>query len=298
MFPFFVLLALATVASAKTRLLIDADTANEVDDAFAIVRALIEPSFEIVGLNSTQWQVSHYATPETLMDSQRLNEAILTYMDRRDIPAPYGAYRRLHDWGNKAQPSQAALHIIKEAHKTPTGEKLTVAVLGANTNLASALLIDPSIAPKLDVILLGTTYNPETKIWTKRDFNCVMDIQAIEVVLSADALDLTIIPVNVAAKMKFGIDEMKAELAGRNHALDFLHQIWMEHKDGSRIQRTIWDLSVITCLIDPTFGTVETVEAPPENGRRPVKVYTDLDGAGIRAEFYQKLREYFAADYR
>lgn len=40
-------------AAAPTRILIDADTANEVDDAFAIVRAVIEPSFDVVGLNST-----------------------------------------------------------------------------------------------------------------------------------------------------------------------------------------------------------------------------------------------------
>ncbi len=152
------------LAANPTRILIDADTANEVDDAFAIVRALIETSFDVVGLNSTQWQVSHYATPETLMDSQRLNEALLTYMGRNDIPHPYGAYRRLHDWGQMEQPSQAALHIVAEAHKTPIGEKLTIAVLGANTNIASALLMDPTIVPKIKVILLGTVYDPATKI--------------------------------------------------------------------------------------------------------------------------------------
>jgi hypothetical protein len=124
-----------------------------------------------------------------------------------------------------------------------------------------------------------------------------MDVQAIEVVLNTADLETHIIPVNVAAKMKFGIDQMKTELVGRNHALDFLHQIWMEHKDGSRTERTIWDLSVITCLFDPSFGTTSVVEAPPENGKRMVTVYTDLDGVGIREEFYAKLREYFEEDY-
>ncbi len=124
-----------------------------------------------------------------------------------------------------------------------------------------------------------------------------MDIQAIEVVLNTPNLETHIIPVNVAAKMTFGIDEMKTQLAGRNHALDFLHQIWMEHRDGSRIERTIWDLSVISCLIDPSFGTQETVAAPPENGSRLLHVFTDIDGEAIRAEFYSKLEAHFAADY-
>jgi len=34
---------------------------NEVDDLFAVSRALIAPEIEIVGLNSTQWQNSHWA---------------------------------------------------------------------------------------------------------------------------------------------------------------------------------------------------------------------------------------------
>lgn len=285
------------LAAGPTRILIDADTANEVDDAFAIVRAMIEPSFEVVGLNSTQWQISHYATPETLMDSQRLNESLLAYLGRSDVPHPSGAYRRLHDWGELQQPSAAALHIIAEAQRTPPGEKLIVAVLGANTNIASALLMDPTIVPKISVHLLGTVYRPATKIWTKRDFNCVMDIQAIEVVLNTEGLETYIMPVNVAAQMKFTYDEMREKLVGRNHLLDFLHQIWWEHRDGGRINRTIWDLSVITCLIQPELGTYEAVAAPPANGGRIVHVYTDIDGAAIREEFYTAVAEHFADDY-
>lgn len=290
--PSLLVLAGSLAVAAPTRLLIDADTANEVDDAYAIVRAIIEPSFEVVGLNSTQWQVSHYATPETLMDSQRMNSAILDHLGRHDIPAPKGAYRRLHDWGDRAQHSAAAHHIIQEAHATPAGEKLTVAVLGAHTNLASALLIDPSIAPKLEVYMLGTQYFFDRQIWTKRDFNCVMDIQAIEVVFNQPDLDLHVIPVNVASAMKFGRDEMEEKLTGRHPVADYLRRVWIRHNDGARTQRTIWDLSVIACLIDPSFGEVVTVARPPENGGAPVKVYRSLDGEGIREEFYAALEKY------
>jgi inosine-uridine nucleoside N-ribohydrolase len=185
----------------KTRLLINADTANEVDDLYAITRALIEPTFDVVGLSSAQWQVSHYATPNTLEDSQRLNEVLLALLNKSRIPHPRGAAMRLYDWGDLAQHSAAAYQIIREAHKTPAGEKLTVVMLGATTDLASALLIDPTISSRIRVYLLGTSYDFERKIWRKRDFNCVMDIQAIEVVLNAKNLETHIMPVNVAARM-------------------------------------------------------------------------------------------------
>ncbi len=293
------LLALATFVSAGSpqRILIDADTANEVDDAFAIVRAVIEPSFDVVGLNSTQWQVSHYATPQTLMDSQRLNETILGHLNRGDIPTPYGAYRRLHDWGRDiAQHSAAAYHIIEEAHKTPEGEKLIVAVLGANTNIASALLIDPTIVPKISVHLLGTAYDFDRQVWTKRDFNCMMDLQAIEVVLNQVDLDLHVIPVNVAAAMKFPMDEMQAKLPGTHPVADLLHKIWMDHYDAVQGHRTIWDLAVTAVLIDPSFGERITVARPPENGGTSISVYRSLDGEGIRAEFYAAMEKYLGAN--
>jgi hypothetical protein len=41
---------------------LDCDTANEVDDLFAIVRALKVPGWDIKGLASTQWQ--HHHSPD------------------------------------------------------------------------------------------------------------------------------------------------------------------------------------------------------------------------------------------
>ncbi len=283
-----------TDAQAKTRVLIDADTANEVDDLYAIARALIEPSFEVVGLNSTQWQISHYATPNTLEDSQRMNEVLLALLKKGHIPHPRGSRARLYDWGaDLAQHSAAAYHIIREAHKTPEGRKLIVIALGANTNVASALLIDPSIASKIKVYLLGTSYDFEKKIWRKRDFNCVMDIQAIEVVLNAVDLETHIMPVNVANAMNFEMAELRQRFAGKGDLVDLLYRRWVEHADGGRTRRTIWDLSVIGCLIQPDFGTEIEVAAPPENGGRTVHVFSKINGDGIREEFFATLEKYF-----
>ncbi len=54
-------LAISANSQQKIRVVIDADTGNEVDDLYAVVRGLIEPSWEVAGLNATQWQVSHWA---------------------------------------------------------------------------------------------------------------------------------------------------------------------------------------------------------------------------------------------
>ena len=50
--------ALAQQNYDKIPLIIDADTANEVDDLFALVRAVGEPKFDLLGITSAQFHTS------------------------------------------------------------------------------------------------------------------------------------------------------------------------------------------------------------------------------------------------
>lgn len=75
MMRLFPLLLLCLGAPAQTRLWIDADTANEIDDLYAIARLLAAPEVEIVALSSAHWSRSPAAEGNTLAASQRLNEA-------------------------------------------------------------------------------------------------------------------------------------------------------------------------------------------------------------------------------
>jgi purine nucleosidase len=295
-----VLLALAAPPPASSaeppvRVWIDADTSNEVDDLYAIVRALLEPRFEVVGLASAQWQSSHWAPPTTLEDSQRLNEVLLAHLGRMDVAHPRGAAARLFDWGpDLAQHSAAAYHLIREARRTPDGEKLTVLVLGASTNVASALLIDPGIAPRLRLYLLGTEYDAARGVWTKLDFNCINDPRAIHVVLDTADLETHVMPVNVAAAMVFSLQEVEARLARRREPLDLLVQRWKQHVDPGRRERVIWDLALVQAVIHPSLARERQVRTPPENVERQVWAYTGIDAEAMRADFFAVVERYHA----
>ena len=39
-----------------TKILIDSDSGNEIDDLFAITRALVSPKLEVIGLTSAQYE--------------------------------------------------------------------------------------------------------------------------------------------------------------------------------------------------------------------------------------------------
>lgn len=251
---FFALILLVfTIASSsqeKTKVLIDADTANEVDDLFAITRAVMEPTWEVTAVNSTQWQASQWAVENTMEASYRLNLVLLGYLQRRDIKVCRGGINRMYDWGNKAQYSEAAFEIIKQAHTTKEGTKLPVITLGALTNVASAILIDPSIKSKIAVYWLGSSYNFEKQKPKHIDFNSVMDIQAVDILTSSD-VEMHIIPNNVATKMKVKRVDAEKQLKGKQPITDFLLKHWEQHLDGSFDERTLWDLTLIEAMIYP-----------------------------------------------
>jgi len=278
-------------AQEKKTVIIDADTGNEVDDLYAIVRALIEPSWEVVGLNATQWQPSHWSVEKSMEESYRLNNVLLSYLELdKKIPSNRGAEDRLFDWGNRSQPSTASNFIIKQALQAGD-EKVNVVALGALTNVASALLDNPAIADKIRLYWLGTSYDFEQGVMKNIDFNNVMDIQAVDVVLNAD-VELHVIPVNVAAAMTMDWKETEQQFRGKHDMLDFLLQRWYNHLDGGRHARTIWDLALIQAIIYPEWAEEVKVKTSPEKGNREIWMYKSIDDDKMRQEFYEKTLEY------
>ena len=287
---FIALLTASLNSGAQDRIpvILDADTGNEVDDAYALTRALIEPSWNVLALNATQWQTSHWTIEDSMENSYRLNSMILSHLDL-DIPNKRGGAARMYDWGDQAQHSAAAYEIIKQAQAMPEGEKLTVIALGALTNVASAVYIEPSIESKMHVYWLGTTYDFDQGILQKRDFNCVMDIQAIDFMLHS-SVEMSIMPVSVASAMKFYWDETERELKGKHPISDFMLDRWYTHLDSGRKERTIWDLALISVMLFPEWGEKVDITTSKDNGGRVIHYYKSIEADKIRNEFFEQMR--------
>ncbi|MGB6152249.1 MAG: nucleoside hydrolase, partial [Pricia sp.] len=272
---YVILLCISFNALAQTTktVILDADTANEVDDLFALVTAFSEPTWNIVALNATQWQASHLAEPSSMEESHKLNTVLKAYCKKDEIKLLRGGFRRMYDWGDMAQHSAAAYDIIKRAHNQENSNKITVIALGALTNVASALYIDPTIASKIDLYWLGTTYDFEKGISKRLDFNCVMDIQATEIVLTSQ-IDTHIMPLNVIADMKFELKEANDKLSNVHPLGDFLLNRWRNHMDGGQYERVLWDTALIQAVMRPSLCTVEKVDTF-EN--KKVSLYKTID---------------------
>ena len=276
--------------AAPVTVVIDADTANEIDDLYAIVRALLEPRFRVVGLSSAQWN-HRLSPPDTVLRSQSINQDLVRLLNRRDLPVPLGAEMIMgKPWGGREpSDSAAAQFIIRAARAMPPGEKLRVVSLGATTNLASAVALAPDIVPKLACYVLAGRYYAERRVWDKDEFNVRNDLNATNFLFDAEGLELHVMPVNILNDFRFEQKATVAALAGRGEVWDYLANRWLSFAPGHG-QWIMWDLALVEALARPELASESEVDTPPENARRKVFAYTRVDVAGMQADWWETAR--------
>ncbi len=291
---FLLFTALMVVSQDKISVILDADTGNEVDDPYALVRALIEPGWEVLALNATHWQTSHWAEPQSMENSHRINQVLLGHMGL-NVKTNRGGIARMYDWGDQAQHSAAAYEIINQAKQMEADEKLTVIALGALTNVASAVYIDPSIEEKIVLYWLGTNYDFENGVMSTTDFNSIMDTQALHFLLKS-SVEMHIMPHSLAIGMDFTYQEIEDQFRGKHPLGDFLVDRWYDHQDGLRKMRWLWDLALIEAMVNPQWASETKITTSRDFGNREVWYYNEMDAGKMKEEFMVKALEFMDAN--
>ncbi len=270
----------------KPKLILDADTANEIDDLYAIVRTLRQDKFEVLGLTSAQW--FHYlGVPDSVQASQKLNEDLVQLLDREDLPTPLGSERAMgRPWGgDEPKDSPAARFIIESALAMPAGEKLHVLCIGASTNLASAIKLKPEIAPRIKAYILGFTYNRETGVWNKSEFNVRRDLNAADFLLNQEDLELHVMSATVSGALKFDRDDTFRRQKQMGELGAYLTERWKARFPDAKTW-IMWDVAAIEAMVNPDMASEEQVTTPPENKQRKVWMYHTIDVDRMRADFW------------
>jgi purine nucleosidase len=283
------------LAQAPMRMIVDADTANEIDDLYAIVRALIAPELKVEGVTSAHFTRSTKSN-DTVHQSQLLNEQLLLAMGLLDtIPHPVGADRSMSA-PDKPVDSPAARWIIECAHAGSESDKLVVVALGACTNLASAMLIDPTIKSKVVFAFIDGDYKDGR--WGPGIFNWKNDIHAVKAIFESDVEYIHMPARSVSVDMKLSKDDVDRYLKGRGGVWDVLVERWETFpRTAQAREKVMWDIALIAALLRPQLATEVVVGAPrihtaeeveqyPDNPRR-IKVYAAIDAAGMRDDFWQ-----------
>lgn len=297
----FLLLCTASLFSQTQKVWLDADTGNETDDVYAIARLLAEPSVNVVGLSSAHFNNADLVTFEkwnqyptkgikTVEISQQLNEDILKAMGKSSVFHPMGADRQIgRAWGGtEPRKSAAAEGIIAAVKSLKNGEKLDVLCIGGLTNIASAIILDPSIVPSIRCFAMGAKYDVAKGAWNKNEFNIRGDLNAFDYLLDSPKLDLTIITVEACQPYRYERDVIYATLNDQIPIHKMMKDRWKETNPDDKI-RTLWDLALVQAYLNNSLSTIKSVTTPPENTKRLVKIFDKIDVKAMKDDFWKSM---------
>jgi purine nucleosidase len=276
----------------RIKIIIDADTANEVDDLFALVGAMASDSFDIKGITSAQFHTSPLASDSSVLESQKMNEELVRLAGRTDIPLPLGANYALKSI-HQPNISAASTFIVDQANSLAEGDSLVLVILGSCTNVASAILQDPGIIPKVRVHYLGIWHNPESNEFDKKEFNSNNDTLAVDLLLSTPGLDLTIMSATTSQHLVFDKDLTRNQLADNGELGEYLMDRWetffrwWKPEDKVKQKWIMWDVAILESISNPELSQKKIFLTPPENGARPITIYTKINEVEMEARHWK-----------
>lgn len=290
-------------ATGKIATVIDSDTFNEIDDQFAIAWAMLRSdridlqAIYAAPFTNSMFTDSHEAVSDPIVGMTLSYKEIERVINRVKVDKKPAMFKgSTHYVYQCAEPehSAAVRDLIARAHACES--VLQVISIGAPTNIAHALIADPSIVDKIHVLWLGghsfDWHNTE-------EFNLRQDIDASRVLLNS-GVSLTLFPcMGVTNTLATSVPELQYYLAGTSEIGDYLAQEapkcpWI----GFANRKVIWDIAPVGYLLDPSWYTETFVASPVlndnltwsfDNRRHPIRVIKFIERDNLFIDLFKRL---------
>lgn len=248
--------------AGKVRMVLDTDTYNEVDDQFAVVYSLLSPEkLQVEALYAAPFYNKNSNGPGDGMEKSY--DEILRLLERIQVPADNFVFKGSTTYlTGREQPerSPAVIDLIDRAMNSPEDDPLYVVAIGAITNVASAILIEPKIIQKIVVVWLG---GQPHNLPSAREFNLQQDPRASQLMYDCGVPFITIPTQQVSSHLLTTVPELEAHLKGRNSICDFLFERFSSYNaDHFAWAKEIWDISAIGYLLNPAWVPSYVITSP------------------------------------
>lgn len=314
---------MADEAPASRRLLIDTDIGT--DDAIALIMALRHPGVQVDLITTVAGNAPlAHTTRNALYVSELCGRRIPVYAgaerpllrEPTDARGVHGA-DGLGDLGlpppaGAVQPGHAALALIERINAAPGA--CTLVTLGPLTNIALALLLDPTIAAKLrGCVVMGGAGSASGNVTAAAEFNIWADAEAARIVFRA-GMQLTLVGIELCRGPARSTADEYARFAASVDPVARFAAMMCRHLAETAKARYGWDgeaaipdavamaialepalaLSYVDCPVDVetrgdlTYG--ETVlDRRPAAGGGNARVCLTLDVPGYKAMLEQAI---------
>jgi purine nucleosidase len=173
---------------------------------------------------------------------------------------------------------------------------LYVTAIGAITNVASAILMEPRIIERIVVVWLGghSLHWPHTK-----EFNLMQDVHASRIILNS-GVPLVLVPCEgVTTHLASTTPEMEKYVQPLGEIGAFLFQRFYEYTDDHfAYSKVVWDMAAIAYLLNENWTPSQIVHSPVltdqltwsvDRSRHFIRYVDRLHRDAIFKDFFQKL---------
>jgi inosine-uridine nucleoside N-ribohydrolase len=283
----------------KVRIVLDTDTYNEIDDQFAVVYALRSPErLKIEAFHAAPFHNELSTGPKDGMEKsfRELHKIASIASEMAGIPIYRGAETYTPGPETPVR-SEAAGDLVDRAMASPDDDPLYVVAVGAITNVASAILIEPRIIRKIVIVWLGghSFHWPHTK-----EFNLFQDLHAARIVFDS-GVPLVLIPCQgVASHLSTTLSEIRDYVKDSGPVGRYLYETFERCRpDHTGYSRVIWDMSAIAYLALDS-GLPSVLEHSPlvsedfrwsfDASRHWIRYVRQIDRDRVFRDLFRKLR--------
>lgn len=251
----------------RAKVVIDTDTFNEIDDQFAIAYALkstekihVEAIYAAPFLN----EKSHSPKRGMELSYDEIKNILMLLGRTEFMDNVFRGSERFMTKENDPIESNASRDLVRRALDMPEGERLYVLAIGAPTNVASAILIEPKIVDKIVVVFLGGNAIYWNNNW---EFNAKQDTYATKILFDSK-VPLVQLPCSpVTSHLTTTEPELRHYLFGKNDLCDYLYNITCSEaahkKKGKAWSKEIWDIIVVAWIVgDESWMTDALIHSP------------------------------------
>lgn len=198
----------AHAAETRIPVVLSTDIGNEIDDQWAVTYLLLQPRLRVLGILSAH--APSLPTPAGRASYRILVDVVENRLGMRVYPPLIeGSSLPLED-ARRPQPSAAVNFLIETSRPFSKANRLTVLAIGASTDVASSILMDPSIVDRIRVVQMGFINEQGGD-----EYNILNDVRAEQVILASD-VPLVIGPASVCRNdLAMTYDHARTYLAER-----------------------------------------------------------------------------------
>lgn len=287
--------------TGKIPVILSTDVGNEVDDQWTITWLLLSPQIEVLGIMSAH--APTITAPAGRTSYRILRDVVENRLAMREHPPLIEGGSLPLENAKTPRPSPAVNFLIEKSKPFTKDNRLTVLMIGAGTDVASAILTDPTIVDRIRVIQMGFNNRQGGN-----EFNIANDPRAVQAILDSD-VPLVIGPGDVCrASLSLSFAQAQEMLATRGPVGAWLweeYQAWyFRYVKPIRVNDfskpwVIWDNITLAYVL----GLTEQQTAPrprlqddftfaPSSANRTVTWITDVDEQKLWTDFLHLLDEY------